>query len=294
MLGCERTKVNGVFKSEYIAARKALLDALEAFGSQREALILVGAQAIYFWTGSAELAVAEYTTDADLAIDPRVLHLHPDLAVAMREAGFYLDGPSGNRAVGVWSSVQMIEGESAIVKVDLLVPEALGGAGRRAARLGPDHEKGAALKVHGLEAALVDKTSAHIASLDEVDKRSFDMALAGPAALLVAKVHKLNQRVDESEQGRVRRLKDKDALDILRLLRVADLGAMAGRLRELEDDPLAGQVTREALDFMPGLFARPDSSGSLMAARAAFPEPEDVIALSCAVLAGELLKAVGR
>lgn len=294
MLGCARTKASGVFKPEYIAARKALLDALEALGSQREALILVGAQAIYFWTGSADLAVAEYTTDADIAIDPRVLRPHPGLAAAMRGAGFYLDGPAGDKTVGVWSSAQTIAGESAIVKVDLLVPEALGGAGRRAARLGPDHEKGSALKVHGLEAALVDKTSVRIAALDEADKRSFDMALAGPAALLVSKIHKLNQRVDESEQGRVRRLKDKDALDILRLLRSVDLGAMAGKLRELVDDPLAGPVTQEALEFMPELFARPDSVGSLMAARAAFPEPEDVIAMSCVTLARELLEAVGR
>jgi hypothetical protein len=35
----------------YILARAALLDALEALGAQREAAILVGAQAIYLHTG---------------------------------------------------------------------------------------------------------------------------------------------------------------------------------------------------------------------------------------------------
>ncbi len=53
----------------YVIARRVLLDALEAFGPHRDAAILVGAQAIYLHTGDAELAVAEYTTDADLALD---------------------------------------------------------------------------------------------------------------------------------------------------------------------------------------------------------------------------------
>ncbi len=120
------------------------------------------------------------------------------------------------------------------------------------------------------------------------------MAIAGPAASLVSKVHKLNQRVGESDQGRPRRLKDKDALDILRLLRATDPQAMAQRLRVLRDDPLAGVVTREAMVLLPGLFGTADRAGSLMAARAAFPEPEAVIAMSCVALAAELLEAVGR
>ena len=39
----------------YVAARGVLLDALQALGEQREALILAGAQAIYIHTGAAEL-----------------------------------------------------------------------------------------------------------------------------------------------------------------------------------------------------------------------------------------------
>jgi hypothetical protein len=54
----------------YVAAREALLDALDALGDQREALILAGAQAIYIHTGAADLAVAEFTTDGDLVVNP--------------------------------------------------------------------------------------------------------------------------------------------------------------------------------------------------------------------------------
>ena len=42
----------------YVLARRVLLDALEALDDQRDAVILVGAQAIYLHTGDADLAVA--------------------------------------------------------------------------------------------------------------------------------------------------------------------------------------------------------------------------------------------
>jgi hypothetical protein len=70
----------------YIAATRALLDALEALGVQRNSVVLVGAQAIYIITGEGDLAVSPFTidadlvlavspftTDADLALDPRRL-----------------------------------------------------------------------------------------------------------------------------------------------------------------------------------------------------------------------------
>jgi hypothetical protein len=57
----------------YILARQVLLDALEALGSHRDAVVLVGAQAVYLHVGSAEIAVAPFTTDGDLAIDPGLL-----------------------------------------------------------------------------------------------------------------------------------------------------------------------------------------------------------------------------
>ena len=43
----------------YMAAREVLLDALDALGEQREALILAGAQAIYIHTGAADVAVGD-------------------------------------------------------------------------------------------------------------------------------------------------------------------------------------------------------------------------------------------
>jgi len=42
----------------YVLARQVLLDALEALGAHRDAIVLVGAQAVYLHVGDADLAVA--------------------------------------------------------------------------------------------------------------------------------------------------------------------------------------------------------------------------------------------
>ncbi|MBN1629352.1 MAG: hypothetical protein JW990_06300, partial [Thermoleophilia bacterium] len=169
---------------EYIVARRTLLDALEALGSQREAAVLVGAQAIYVHTGDAGLAVAEYTTDADVALDPSKLARDPELAATMGAAGFYQEETKDGPLVGIWCSLREIAGVPTVVKVDLLVPAALGGAGRRAARL-PGQKKGSILKVPGLEGCLVDCTPHIIESFEPEDRRSFEIMVAGPASLLV-------------------------------------------------------------------------------------------------------------
>jgi len=53
-----------------IAARRVLLNALEALEEQRDGLVLVGAQAIYLYTGDTDVAIATRTEDSDLAIVP--------------------------------------------------------------------------------------------------------------------------------------------------------------------------------------------------------------------------------
>src|SRR6266478_1778987 len=118
----------GEVDPQYLVARSVLLDALSALGSQRKAVILIGAQAIYLHTGAIELAVAEYTTDADIALDPAALDAIPEIESAMTAAGFR----RGNR-VGAWYVSREIGGVYANVEVDLMVPDAVGGAGSRAA-----------------------------------------------------------------------------------------------------------------------------------------------------------------
>ena len=187
-----------------IAARSALLDALDALREHINALVIVGAQAVYLHTGAAPVALAEATKDSDLALDPRVLASEPLLEEAMREAGFSRDLRSTQP--GAWLN-------AAGIPVDLMVPEALAGqSGRRGARI-PPHAKDAARRAVGLEAAIVDHSPIEIRALARDDHRSHTANVAGPAALLVAKLHKIGER-----QATPGRLVDKDAHDIYRLL----------------------------------------------------------------------------
>ena len=80
---------------EYVLARSVLLDALQALGPHLDAVILVGAQAVYLQTGDVELIVVPTTTDADLAIFPAKLLDEPPLEDALRAAGFELAAKPG-------------------------------------------------------------------------------------------------------------------------------------------------------------------------------------------------------
>lgn len=178
---------------EYVLARTALLEVLEALGNQRPAVILVGAQAIYLHTGAADLAVAEFTTDGDIASDPSALQPEPKLEEALERAGF----TSHPGKVGRWQAMP-------------------------------------------------------IAALNPVDHRSFDIHVAGPTALLVAKLHKIGERADA--RGRA---VDKDALDVLRLLRAVPTERFTTGVHRLLADPVSSTVSEAAIDLLRNLFSSP-------------------------------------
>lgn len=264
----------------FVLARRVLLDALEALGPQRNALVLVGAQAVYLHTGPAGLAVPEFTTDADIAINPELLTADPRLTETLEKAGFRADADK----VGTWLTTRPYRGGKVDVMLDLMVPDAVGGPGRRGARLGV-HGNHAARKAKGLEAALTDSRRMRIESLDPLDERAYEVAVAGPAALLIAKLHKISERQDDPD-----RLQDKDALDVLRLLRAIPTTDLAAGLEKALAGKISAAVAREAFPLLQRLFARPESAGSRMAARAATPmESTETTAASCAALAGDLL-----
>ncbi len=208
----------------YVVARRVLLEALEALGDHSGAIVVVGAQAIYIQAGEADLTVAPYTTDGDIALDPDLLEEIPPVEEeALLRAGF---APGGRDAVGVWLTHRDTPSMPDVqVQVDLLVPKAVSpGKGRRAARL-PGHEPTAARIVRGLEGALVDLDVLTLTALDPDDARSLEAKVAGPAGLLVAKLHKIDERKGTA------RANDKDALDVLRLLR----GVSTGETRRAHD-----------------------------------------------------------
>lgn len=226
------------------------------------------------------VALAETTKDSDLALDARSLADMPLLEDAMRASGFVLDTTA--RQPRTWLS-------PAGIPVDLMVPETLAGtAGRRGARI-PPHSKHAARRAGGLEAAVVDHQPMAISALDLTDDRRLTANVAGPAALLVAKLHKLGERQNAPD-----RLVDKDAHDVYRLFVAVPTETFATALTTLRHSELAGVATENALAYLQQLFALgPQATGSMMAGRAeeGVGEPETVSA-SVALLADDLIDAL--
>jgi hypothetical protein len=268
--------MTGAPDPRYVAARRTLLDALEGLGVQRQSVTLVGAQAVYVHTGEDEsLAIAPYTTDADISLDPDLLAPEPLLEEAMSASGFTRSIDPAK--VGTWVGRNGVE-------IDLMVPEARAGVGRRGADITP-HARGTARRARGLEGALVDRDRRTIGALDPSDTRSFEIWIAGPGALLVAKLLKIADRI-----GRPSRLDNKDALDLFRLLQVVATKDLATALKQLRENAVSREVTGDALAQLDALFGAPDAQGVQMvvAATIGVRDPAE-IAASCAALANDLL-----
>jgi hypothetical protein len=267
-----------------VRSRSAMLDALAALADHRDAVIVIGAQAVYLRTSSAPVALAEATKDSDLAIDPRTLGEDPRVEAAMKAAGFMPDPIHGQP--GAWVNAMGIP-------VDLMVPETLagpGGSSTRGARI-PPHDRRAMRRARGLEAAVVDNTIERVCGLGPADRRVYDARVAGPAALLVAKTHKIAERIETP-----RRLNDKDAHDMYRILIAVETEPLVEGFRRLLAEPVSAPVTDQALTQMSELVAAgPQAPIPMMAGRAeeGLGDPETV-ALSTSLLAKDLLAEFHR
>ncbi|HUX65551.1 MAG TPA: GSU2403 family nucleotidyltransferase fold protein [archaeon] len=261
-----------------IEARKALLDVLEALGKHRDSAVLIGAQALYIHTTEFKSPVAAFTQDADLAFNVQTISTSPSIEIIMRGAGFEL-GEDGNP--GRWFS-------QTNVPVDIMIPKKLAGKGSRSAEF-PNHGTRTARSAEGIEGCLVDHSIRVIGSDDPGDARSFEIFVAGPSAILIAKSFKIYERL---EAGRT--LKDKDSHDVYRLLSAVNMEVLTAGLAKLLTDPLSEEVTHRGLQYIQELFADGASApGSESAGRAEenIGSPETV-AQSVAALAEELLSGM--
>lgn len=250
---------------EYLAARRVLLDALEALRPHEGALILAGAQAVYLQTGPSSLPIAEFTTDGDLTIDPELLPEAPPLGELMQDAGFDLASLQGAVEPGIWQKTVEVEGCQISVPVDLIVPSEVAPAGgRRSARL-RGHDRRAARKVKGLEAVLVDNEEMSIEAFEPGDRRSARLRVAGVAALLVAKTHKIADRIEGEREDR---LSDKDGADVLRLMGASSPTSVASTLTQLMTNPVSREATTFAVEHFEKLFGHRAGAGIALASRA--------------------------
>ncbi len=265
----------GELDEQYIRARTALLDATDALALHLDSIILVGAQAIYIHIGAADLIIAEFTTDADFSVEPTLLSDEPLLTDLLDASGF-----TPREHPGGWRTPSG-------VYVDLMVPEALAGRGTRGADLGV-HGHRVARRALGLEGARVDREQLTITSLDPADDRSVTMNVAGPGALIVAKAHKIWERTTIDD-----RVRDKDALDVYRILQAIPTVDLAGRISLMRDSQEAGEVTAAAIQHLQSLFGTPSGAGIELAVRAtrAIIDPDE-LTLTLATLTSDLMSAL--
>jgi hypothetical protein len=259
-----------------VVARRVLLDAVVALADHRDAVVLVGAQAVYLRTREADLTVALYTADGDLGLDPTRLGADPRLEQAMSGAGFSRQREGGQSQPGTWFRTEVVGQTTAAIAVDLLVPASLAAGGRRSATL-PPHDSHAARRVPGLEAAIVDNSVLQVASLEpDVDHRSLPLQVAGIPALIIAKAWKLGERLEEPD---ARRAEAKDAGDLYRLMSTSDTDEVSTTLVALLDDDVAGDATATGLNYLVRFFGRRALPGIQLAQRAlATAEDPDRIA----------------
>ncbi|MGB3894164.1 MAG: hypothetical protein WA942_07905 [Mycolicibacter sinensis] len=228
------------YPPEYVAARAVLLDALHALADHRPAIVVVGAQAVYLHTARRRRRSGSMTTAADLALDVESLGTEPDITAALASAGF-----TPGKNPGSWLG----EGD---VAVDITVVPSQSGRAKKTARAARlrGHADTAARITPGLEPALVDHTPHTLTALDRSDLRQVRVNVAGPAALLIAKAIKVQERMADTEAEMIRRVKEKDALDMLRLLQAVETADLvAGLRRHLASDG-ARAVNTRGLDFL--------------------------------------------
>lgn len=277
------TTTNGVseWPPELVEARRALLDALDALEPHLDSLVLIGAQAIYLHTGTGTLVTPPSTTDADLALDADLLGEEPLIPSALQSAGFAL-GPHGQP--GHWLNVRGIA-------VDLMVAPHQSGRRKGTARSVslPPHPRTTARIGPGLAAALRDNAYTPIRSLDPEDTRTHALRVAGPAALLVAKTIKVQDRLADAARGHGERVVEKDALDIFRLLETVPAGELvAGLTQHRPGTPAYDDVRRALLVLRDEAAARDARLPALVLAASHDP----VAPPSMVALVEELLRAV--
>lgn len=253
---------------QYVEARRVLLDVLSTLREQIDSVVLVGAQAVYLRTDGRLPTYQPFTTDADLVLDPGRLRARPPIGATMAAAGFVL-----TEEPGIWEARFTRAGFKGqiVVPIDLIVPMSVAtGAGRRSARLSGEHGTNSARKSEGLEGALVDHSPVAITAIDPADERSIVVNVAGEAAMLVAKLHKLGDRLAKPS-----RLDAKDAGDVYRLFDVVSTEQMASSIRGLLNDTRSADATRKAITYGDTLFANRSAMGVTLgveALRTTLPE----------------------
>lgn len=221
-------------------ARKALLDTLEALEIHLDALVLVGAQAVYLHTQDFISEVAPATVDADFAIDVTKLENSPDIELILLESDFSYS-ETGNP--GQWLTPEGIP-------VDIMVPKKTSGrVGKgRSPRL-EGHSNKSIRITEGLEGCVVSYQVMDVASLSPDDTRSFQVKVANAASIIIAKCFKIAEHLEQD-----RKIEAKDSFDVYRLLSHLPTQQLVNEFDELISNEKSREVVLKGLDFFESLF----------------------------------------
>jgi hypothetical protein len=232
-------------------SRRLLIDAIIALAPFKNAITVVGAHAVHVWVQNAWGPIdMETTRDADVSINPSFVADNPKIIDALKAIGLE---PALKDRPGTYGLLA----ESALpwtarTTFDILVPEAYAGGGRRAARI--PGQKNAASRAIGLELSSWDR---HLLKLTASDESAMETSafVAGPAALLVAKAHKVHERLGQVAT-RPERLRPKDSGDVALLMMVSDPADVAHIMAErIREHPEIASVVYTAANRLVEMYA---------------------------------------
>jgi hypothetical protein len=243
-------------RRERVEARRLLLDALLALEPIRGAFVLGGGQAIDVRFGAPPFPLAPSRWwDGDLTMDAPAFDGSASPAERLRSAGLRLRGGPGHwaRAEG---RLAAFFGHRARVRLDVVLPDEPWPA--RLAASDPRRD-GSASIMRPMVVTLLDAEDRLVGSLDPADDRAVRSRVAGPASLLLTKVHKLETRRKRAIARRraLASIPAKDVLDVVRLLTAAD-DDLERDVERIRRDPRGRVVARESLSFLRDGFVPRD------------------------------------
>ena len=145
----------------------------------------------------------------------------------------------------------------------------------------------------GFAAALVDHTPMDLRAFEAGEPLVHRIAVAGPAALLVSKAFKIEDRLAAAAAGRPDRLNGgKDAADVFRLMRTHDPEDLGRRLGELSAHATVGAGVSTGVIYLDRRFRAPRAAGTEQAVQAlAGAGPDDEVRDLCVAWTSALLAA---
>lgn len=240
------------YSPDLVEARNTLLVVLQSLEPHRDALVLIGAQAVHERTKGLVDVISTATSDADIGVDPALLATGPDLFEAMLAAGFER---ASNDRPGIYSLGGALnkEGRPLPPSIDLIAPEASAGKGSRAATLS-GHRRGSVSRANGIEMAMLDKDVFDLGPIGQEDGPTIRVNVAGTGALLAAKAWKLSDRLADAAAGKGHRVRPKDAGDVWRLMATSDPAHVRETFDRCARDGLYGASVEQGWRFLVDQF----------------------------------------